>query len=388
MILISNPDKSQWQEILKRPVMNTENLFDTVRSVIDRVKEEGDRAVLDYEEKFDKVMLASLAVSEEEQQEAENLVSEDLKAAIRLAKQNIETFHAAQRFEGKKVQTQPGVTCWQKAVAIEKVGLYIPGGTAPLFSTVLMLAVPARIAGCKEIVLCTPPGRDGKVHMAWIGMVGSDAVAAVGAAAMYTWLSSGVATLARMGGQVKSAHAYGEGNRKEAVQYGKGALQLALVLAAVYGIITNLFAGPLIDFFHLNSNLVVENAIVYLRIACGLILFAFIGQTLTGLYTASGNSRTPFVANCIGMGANIVLDPLLIFGLGPIPGMGVAGAAIATVTAQFIVALVLVISMRRDPVLASQMRVWIPTPLSNIKTMVRIGFPAAIQSMPPNKIFN
>lgn len=166
MILISNPDKSQWQEILKRPVMNTENLFDTVRSVIDRVKEEGDRAVLDYEEKFDKVVLASLAVSEEEQQEAENLVSEDLKAAIRLAKQNIETFHAAQRFEGKKVQTQPGVTCWQKAVAIEKVGLYIPGGTAPLFSTVLMLAVPARTAGCKEIVLCTPPGRDGKVHPA------------------------------------------------------------------------------------------------------------------------------------------------------------------------------------------------------------------------------
>ena len=166
MILISNPDKSQWQEILKRPVMNTENLFDTVRSVIDRVKEEGDRAVLDYEEKFDKVVLASLAVSEEEQQEAENLVSEDLKAAIRLAKQNIETFHAAQRFEGKKVQTQPGVTCWQKAVAIEKVGLYIPGGTAPLFSTVLMLAVPARIAGCKEIVLCTPPGCDGKVHPA------------------------------------------------------------------------------------------------------------------------------------------------------------------------------------------------------------------------------
>ena len=166
MILISNPDKSQWQEILKRPVMNTENLFDTVRSVIDRVKEEGDRAVLDYEEKFDKVVLASLAVSEEEQQEAENLVSEDLKAAIRLAKQNIETFHAAQRFEGKKVQTQPGVTCWQKAVAIEKVGLYIPGGTAPLFSSVLLLAVPARIAGCKEIVLCTPPGRDGKVHPA------------------------------------------------------------------------------------------------------------------------------------------------------------------------------------------------------------------------------
>lgn len=166
MIQIINPDKSQWAEILKRPVMNTENLFDTVRSIIDRVKTEGDRAVLEYEDKFDKVKLNSLVVTEEEQKEADALVSEELKAAIRLAKQNIETFHAAQRFEGKKVETQPGVTCWQKAVAIEKVGLYIPGGTAPLFSTVLMLAVPAGIAGCKEIVLCTPPGRDGKVHPA------------------------------------------------------------------------------------------------------------------------------------------------------------------------------------------------------------------------------
>ena len=167
MILISNPDRTQWTEILKRPVMNTENLFDTVRGVIDRVKAEGDRAVLEYEEKFDKVRLSSLAVSDEEQREAERLVSEELKAAIRLAKQNIETFHAAQRFEGKKVQTRPGVTCWQKAVAIEKVGLYIPGGTAPLFSTVLMLAVPAKIAGCKEIVLCTPPDKGtGKVHPA------------------------------------------------------------------------------------------------------------------------------------------------------------------------------------------------------------------------------
>lgn len=166
MILITNPDKSQWQELLKRPVMNTESLFGTVQGVIDRVRAEGDRAVLAYEEQFDKVVLASLAVSEEERNEAEALLGEELKAAIRLAKQNIETFHAAQRFEGKRVQTQPGVTCWQKAVAIEKVGLYIPGGTAPLFSTVLMLAVPAKIAGCREIVLCTPPGKDGKVHPA------------------------------------------------------------------------------------------------------------------------------------------------------------------------------------------------------------------------------
>lgn len=166
MNIIINPDKSQWTELLKRPVMNTENLFDTVRAIIDRVKAEGDRAVLEYEEKFDKAVLATLAVTKAEQEEAETLVSEELKKAIRLAKQNIETFHAAQRFEGRRVETQPGVTCWQKTVAIEKVGLYIPGGTAPLFSTVLMLAVPAKIAGCREIVLCTPPGKDGKVHPA------------------------------------------------------------------------------------------------------------------------------------------------------------------------------------------------------------------------------
>lgn len=166
MILINYPDKSQWADILKRPVMNTESLFDTVRTVIGRVKAEGDRAVLDYEEQFDKVRLQALAVSAAELDEAEALISPELKDAIRLAKANIETFHAAQRFEGRKVETQPGVTCWQKAVPIEKVGLYIPGGTAPLFSTVLMLAVPAKIAGCGEIVLCTPPGRDGKVHPA------------------------------------------------------------------------------------------------------------------------------------------------------------------------------------------------------------------------------
>lgn len=166
MILIDYPEKSQWQELLKRPVMNTESLFSTVQGIIDRVKAGGDEAVLQYEMQFDKVSLSALTVSSEEFDEAENLIDEELKAAIRLAAENISAFHAAQRFVGKKVETQPGVTCWQKAVPIEKVGLYIPGGTAPLFSTVLMLAVPACIAGCREIVLCTPPGKDGKVHPA------------------------------------------------------------------------------------------------------------------------------------------------------------------------------------------------------------------------------
>ena len=166
MKVIKYPTKDQWTELLKRPALNTESLFDTVRSIIDKVRAEGDKAVLEYEATFDKVTLSSLVVTPEEIRVAETLVSDKLKAAISLAKQNIETFHSAQRFVGKKVETMNGVTCWQKAVGIEKVGLYIPGGTAPLFSTVLMLAVPAKIAGCKEIVLCTPPDKEGKVHPA------------------------------------------------------------------------------------------------------------------------------------------------------------------------------------------------------------------------------
>lgn len=217
--------------------------------------------------------------------------------------------------------------------------------------------------------------------MAWIGRVGSDAVAAVGAAAMYTWLSTGVVTMARMGGQVKAAHAYGERNKREAIQYGKGAMQLAIVLAVAFGLLTNIFAHPLIGFFHLNSPEVIKNAILYLRIACGLIVFAFIGQTLTGLYTASGNSRTPLFANCIGMGANMILDPLLIFGLGPVPAMGVAGAAVATVTAQMIVSVVLLFEARKDEIIRKQLHIWEATPVSNLKIIVKIGFPAAVQSM-------
>lgn len=166
MILINYPDKSKWSELLKRPVMNTESLNEVVKSILDQVKYNGDEAVLSFEETFDHVRLRSLVVTEEEIQEAESLISDELKNAILLAKNNIARFHEAQRFEGVQVETQPGVTCWQKSVPIERVGLYIPGGTAPLFSTVLMLAIPAKIAGCDEIVLCTPPSRDGKVHPA------------------------------------------------------------------------------------------------------------------------------------------------------------------------------------------------------------------------------
>lgn len=166
MEVIKYPSRAAWPSLVKRPALDVTTLFDTVRAVLEEIRLEGDKAVKRYEEKFDKVVLSSLQVSEKEMEEADRLVPENLKQAIRTAKANIEKFHASQQFNGLKVETALGVVCWQKAVPIEKVGLYIPGGTAPLFSTVLMLAIPARIAGCKEIVLCTPPDKEGKVHPA------------------------------------------------------------------------------------------------------------------------------------------------------------------------------------------------------------------------------
>lgn len=151
---------------MERPHLDVSQLNATVASVLDEVKRRGDEAVKEYEQKFDHVSLQSLAVSGDEMEEAMSLVSDELKEAIALAHHNIKVFHESQRFVGQKTETQPGVVCWQKSVPIGKVGLYIPGGTAPLFSTVLMLATPAKIAGCRDIVLCTPPGRDGKVNPA------------------------------------------------------------------------------------------------------------------------------------------------------------------------------------------------------------------------------
>lgn len=166
MKVIKYPQKSEWSKILARPAFDTSSLNATVSSILAEIKSGGDKAVISYEEKFDKVQLSSLSVSEKEIEDSEKLLSEELKSAIRTAKDNIEKFHTAQKFEPKKIETTAGVVCWQKAVGIEKVGLYVPGGTAPLFSTVLMLAVPAKIAGCREIVLCSPPDKDGNVHPA------------------------------------------------------------------------------------------------------------------------------------------------------------------------------------------------------------------------------
>lgn len=166
MKIFKHPQPCEWADIVERPHMDVSSLSATVNTVLQDVKTRGDEAVKEYEEKFDHARLTDLAVSQDEMDEAERLVSADLKEALILAHANIERFHAAQDFQSIKVETMPGVTCWQKSVPIEKVGLYIPGGTAPLFSTVLMLATPAKLAGCEEIVLCTPPNKEGKVHPA------------------------------------------------------------------------------------------------------------------------------------------------------------------------------------------------------------------------------
>ena len=166
MKIIKYPRKEEWNQLVERPHLDVSQLNATVENVLKDVRQNGDKAVMAYEEKFDHATLSSLAVTEAEIDEAMTMVSEELLNALKIAHHNISKFHESQKFEGAKVETCKGVSCWQKSVPIEKVGLYIPGGTAPLFSTVLMLATPAKIAGCREIVLCTPPNREGRVNPA------------------------------------------------------------------------------------------------------------------------------------------------------------------------------------------------------------------------------
>jgi histidinol dehydrogenase len=166
MQVILHPEQRTWATILKRPYADNTSVLKAVQEIIDRVKQEGDAALLDYSKRFDGISPGALLVTNVELEAAEQSISETLKQAIRNARQNIEAFHKAQVLEPKVVETMPGISCWQKSVAIEKVGLYVPGGTAPLFSTVLMLSVPAQLAGCREIILCTPPDKSGNIHPA------------------------------------------------------------------------------------------------------------------------------------------------------------------------------------------------------------------------------
>ena len=166
MQVIKYPERETWSSLLARPTFDTTSLFDTVQKILDEIRTRGDAAVKEYTEKFDKVQLDVLEVTKEEMAEADKLVSVNLKQAIEMARRNIWKFHSEQQRDYPEIQTSPGVYCWQKAIAIQKVGLYVPGGTAPLFSTVLMLGIPAQIAECKEVILCTPPNKEGKIHPA------------------------------------------------------------------------------------------------------------------------------------------------------------------------------------------------------------------------------
>lgn len=166
METILYPSPAIWADLIKRPAFDYSTLFNTVQQILDNVKTNGDEAVKQYTKQFDKVSLSSLEVTKEEIESAEKEVPFLLKQAIEMARRNIWKFHNEQVFESKEIETSPGVFCWQKAVPIQKVGLYVPGGSAPLFSTVLMLGIPAQIAECNEIILCTPPNSEGKIHPA------------------------------------------------------------------------------------------------------------------------------------------------------------------------------------------------------------------------------
>jgi histidinol dehydrogenase len=166
MNLVINPPKKEWSDVLQRPVLDAQNLLPKVQEVLDAICEKGDEAVKSYTLSFDQVNLSSLQLSDEQIHQMASLLDPQVKKAIEVAKTNIEKFHQTQLQKVEKIETMPGVWCWRKSVGIEKVGIYIPGGTAPLFSTVLMLGIPAKIAGCKEIILCTPPNKDGKIHPA------------------------------------------------------------------------------------------------------------------------------------------------------------------------------------------------------------------------------
>jgi len=229
---IYNPKKEDWPQLLKRPTKSVADIETTVNQVFEEVQKEGDTALIKYTQKFDGILLDKFLVSESEIKEALGLVSGPLKDAIGLAKQNIEIFHKAQQTSKVEVETAVGVQCWQEKRPIQKVGLYIPGGTAPLFSTILMLAVPATIAGCTEIVLCSPPNKEGKIHPA----------------ILYTAHLCGVTKIFKVGGiQAISAMTFGTKTIPQVYKiFGPGNqyVTVAKQLATKYGVAIDMPAGP------------------------------------------------------------------------------------------------------------------------------------------------
>lgn len=230
--IIKYPEKDTWETLLKRPALEKKDLRNTVQEIFLKVKEEGDAALKEFAIKFDQVTIDNLLVSKEEIEFAVNQVSPELKVAIAQAKGNIYKFHAAQKEQSNEIETTEGVICWRESRAIEKVGLYIPGGTAPLFSTVLMLAVPAQIAGCKEVVLCTPPQKDGSINPAILytaQLCGITKICKVGGAQAIAALTFGTESFSKV------HKIFGPGN-----QYVTEAKQLAME----YNVAIDLPAGP------------------------------------------------------------------------------------------------------------------------------------------------
>jgi histidinol dehydrogenase len=226
------PNPGEWEALTRRPAQDLSKLEATVRAVMDRVRDEGDAALRDYTARFDGVELAEFAVTESEVRAAAEQVAPELKQAIRIAKRNIETFHRSQRTGKEEIETMPGVRCWRESRPIERVGLYIPGGTAPLFSTVLMLAVPAQIAGCREIVLCSPPNEEGNIHPA----------------ILYTAGLCGVTKIFRIGGsQAIAAMTYGTESVPSVYKLfgpGNAYVTVAKQLALLRGLAIDMPAGP------------------------------------------------------------------------------------------------------------------------------------------------
>ena len=219
--------------------------------------------------------------------------------------------------------------------------------------------------------------------MAWIGQLGSKAVAGVGVGGMFTWLSQGLSSIARMGGQVQVAQCIGRGDREKAHGYAQVAIQLAFYMGLIFALISLIFVHQMVGFFNLTDPEAYSAAVSYTRIACGLIVFSFLAVTLTGLYTAQGDSQTPFWANLIGLATNMILDPILILGPGPFPKLGVIGASIATVTAQFIVMGIMVLGVMRqkkENVLKGILLAAV-IPGSYLKGICQIGIPSGIQDM-------
>ncbi len=226
------PGKNSWNELIKRPVFKREEISEIVQNIFDEVKKNGDQALFDFNKKFDAVDIENLFPSIDEVQNSENLISEDLKEAIQTAKENITKFHQSQKAEIQKIETTKGVICWRENRAIEKVGIYIPGGTAPLFSTVLMLAIPAQLAGCKEIILCTPPYKNGEINPA----------------ILYTAKLCGITKIFKTGGaQAVAAMTFGTESIPNVYKiFGPGNqfVVAAKELAQNYGVAIDMPAGP------------------------------------------------------------------------------------------------------------------------------------------------